>query len=59
MNKFFNNTEYIFWTMGTSMLGLHLGLVFSLNTLTLSMFIFMTIYASLLLMQAHMRKIIG
>ena len=56
MNKFLDNTEYILWTLGISMLGVHFGLILNLHSVTLSMFMFMLVYATLLMMKSYMKK---
>lgn len=56
MYNFLDSTEYIVWTMGISMLGLHLCLAFSLNFLTVVIFLFMVVYASLLMAQSQIKR---
>ncbi|GAB5493046.1 MAG: hypothetical protein Phog2KO_32610 [Phototrophicaceae bacterium] len=56
MNNFSENIEYIFWTMGIGLAGIHVGLIFSINILTITMFLFTTLYAILLMAKSHMRK---
>ena len=56
MYNFLDNTEYIVWTMGISMLGLHLCLAFSLNLLTIIISMFMVVYALLLMAQFQIKR---
>ncbi|GAB5493045.1 MAG: hypothetical protein Phog2KO_32600 [Phototrophicaceae bacterium] len=59
MNNFLENIEYIFWTMGVGLAGIHVGLIFSINILTISMFLFVTLYTTVLMAQSRMKKSIS